>query len=62
MICMLTIERTTVFKRDFKREMKRKYSYFLENDLRKIIEALADNQLLEPRHRDHALTGNWSDF
>ncbi|WP_081632713.1 type II toxin-antitoxin system mRNA interferase toxin, RelE/StbE family [Bartonella bovis] len=59
---MLTIERTTVFKRDFKREMKRKYSYFLENDLRKIIEALADNQLLEPRHRDHALTGNWSDF
>ncbi|AQX30599.1 type II toxin-antitoxin system YafQ family toxin [Bartonella schoenbuchensis] len=59
---MRTIERTTIFKRDFKREMKGRYRHLLESDLRKIIEALANDQPLEPRHHDHALTGNWSDY
>ncbi|WP_078705760.1 type II toxin-antitoxin system YafQ family toxin [Bartonella sp. WD16.2] len=59
---MRTIERTAVFKRDFKREMKGRHRHLLESDLRKIIEALANDQPLEPRHRDHALTGNWSDY
>nr|CDP80303.1 addiction module toxin, RelE/StbE family [Bartonella schoenbuchensis] len=55
---MRMIERTTVFKRDFRHEMKGRHRHLLESDLRKIIEALANDKPLEPRHRDHALTGN----
>ncbi|WP_375627064.1 MULTISPECIES: type II toxin-antitoxin system YafQ family toxin [unclassified Bartonella] len=59
---MRTIERTTIFKRDFKREMKGRYRHLLDTDLRKIIAALANDQPLEPRYHDHALTGNWSNY
>ncbi|WP_455481441.1 type II toxin-antitoxin system YafQ family toxin [Bartonella sp. B12(2025)] len=59
---MRTIERTTVFKRDFKRQMKGRYRHLLDTDLRKIIEALANDQPLESRLRDHALTGNWNNY
>ena len=30
-------------------------------DLVPVLEALARDQPLEPRHRDHALTGEWKD-
>ncbi|MCL1860475.1 MAG: type II toxin-antitoxin system YafQ family toxin [Proteobacteria bacterium] len=59
---MRTIERTTAFKRDFKREAKGPYRVLLDTELRKIIEALANDEPLEARHRDHALTGNWKDY
>jgi len=26
-----------------------------------LLKALANDQVLEPRHRDHALTGDWKD-
>ncbi|WP_244428352.1 type II toxin-antitoxin system YafQ family toxin [Bartonella bovis] len=28
----------------------------------KLLKALVNNQPLEPRHRDHVLIRNWSDF
>src|SRR3546814_3017280 len=61
-IFMRTIERTTAFRRDFKREAKGPRRNVLDTDLRRIIEALATDAPLEARHRDHALTGNWKDY
>nr|WP_050455893.1 type II toxin-antitoxin system YafQ family toxin [Candidatus Burkholderia verschuerenii] len=59
---MRTIERTTAFRRDFKREARGPHRGLLDTDLRQVIEALANDQPLEPRHRDHALTSNWKDY
>ena len=58
---MRRIERTGQFKRDYKREAKGHHRATLDADLIPLLKALADDQLLEPRHRDHALTGDWSD-
>jgi mRNA interferase YafQ len=46
---MRRIEHTGQFKRDSMRTWL------------PIVKALASDQLLEPRHRDHALTGDWKD-
>jgi len=59
---MRTIERTTAFKRDFKREAKGRHRDILDTELRQIIVALASDEPLEPRHRDHALTNDWKDY
>ena len=58
---MRTIERTSQFKRDFKRESKGQYRRTLQTDLTTVVVALANNQALEPRHHDHGLTGDWKD-
>lgn len=58
---MRTIERTGQFKRDYKREKKGQHRTTLDADLIAVLTTLADDQPLEPRHRDHALTGEWSD-
>lgn len=58
---MRTIEWTSQFKRDFKRESKGQYRATLDDDLFPIVELLASDQLLEVRYRDHALSGNWKD-
>jgi mRNA interferase YafQ len=59
---MRTIERTVAFRRDFKREAKGRHRGILDTELRKIIVALANDEPLEPRHRDHALSSNWKDY
>jgi mRNA interferase YafQ len=59
---MRTIERTTAFKRDFKREAKGRHRNVLDTDLRNILVALASDQPLDARYRDHVLTGNWKDY
>lgn len=59
---MRTIERTTAFKRDFKREAKGRHRALLDTDLREIIVALANDVALHERHRDHSLIGNWKDY
>ena len=58
---MRTIEWTTQFKRDYKRESKGQHRTTLDTDLLPVISALANDQPLEQRHHDHALTGNWKD-
>ena len=58
---MRTIERTNQFKRDYKREAKGRHSATLDSDLKSVFIALASDQPLEPRYRDHALTGDWKD-
>jgi mRNA interferase YafQ len=58
---MRTIERHGKFKRDWKRESKGAHRSSLEADFIKILTLLATDQPLDPRYRDHALTGNWKD-
>ena len=56
---MRTIERSSAFKRDYKREAKGKHRTTLDADLMPILAALANDQPLEARHRDHDLSSNW---
>jgi len=58
---MRRIENTGQFKRDYKREAKGPYRATLDAELVPVLTALARDQTLEPRHRDHALTGEWKD-
>lgn len=58
---MRTIERTTAFKKDYKRERRGRHAKTLDDDLRALLEALIADRELEPKYRDHALIGNWSD-
>lgn len=57
-----TIEWTTGFRRDRKRELKGRFGPQLEQLLMPIIRALAIDEALAPKHRDHAMTGKWQDF
>ena len=59
---MRTIERTSRFKRDYKRESRSRHRRDLDERLAAIVRALAGDKPLEPRHRDHALSGPWADF
>lgn len=58
---MRGIERTTQFKKDYKREKKRKYKEVLETLFIEVLVALANDNELAEKHRDHALTNNWND-
>lgn len=58
---MRTIEWTSQFKRDYKRENRGQYRKTLDDDLYVIVDALAGDQTLEPRHVDHVLSGDWKD-
>ncbi len=58
---MRAIEWTSQFKRDYKRENKGQHRATLDADLFPIVDALANDQELDPRYRDHALVGEWKD-
>lgn len=58
---MRTIDYTGQFRRDYKREKKGRHKATLDTELHAVLSALAADLPLEPRHRDHVLTGNWSD-
>ena len=57
-----TIERTTAFRRDFKREAKGRHRGILDTELRRVVVALASDEPLDLRHRDHALSNEWKDY
>lgn len=59
---MRTIERTSQFKRDYKRESRGRHGATLDALLVSVVTILAEDQALEPRHHDHALVGTWHDF
>jgi mRNA interferase YafQ len=58
---MRTIEPTSAFKRDFKREAKGRYGKSLQTEFPELIQRLAEDLPLEARFRDHALAGEWKD-
>lgn len=51
------IKNTTQFKKDYKLAKKHGLNLSLLKD---IVTKLANGETLEPRHKDHALTGNWA--
>lgn len=59
---MRTIERSTAFRRDYKRETRGRHRATLDRDLQPIIVALATDAPLEPRYRDHDLSGDWAGY
>jgi mRNA interferase YafQ len=59
---MRAIERTTQFKRDYKREMKGQHRATLETDLKAALHALVSDTPLAQKYRDHPLSGEWSGF
>ncbi|MDR0274360.1 MAG: type II toxin-antitoxin system YafQ family toxin [Burkholderiaceae bacterium] len=58
---MRTIELFGQFRRDYKREKKGEHRATLDADFQAIVSALQADLPLEPRHRDHALIGDWKD-
>ena len=58
---MRRIERTSQFKRDYKRESRGRHRASLDGTLVSVIEALAREAALEHRHRDHVLSREWVD-
>ena len=59
---MRTIERSSRFKCDYKRETKGDYRATLDRDLVPVLLALASDAPLDPQHRDHVLSGGWSGY
>ena len=59
---MRTIDRSSAFKRDYKREAKGQHRATLDANLIPVLMALADDHSLEPRHRDHDLSGEWAGY
>lgn len=54
---MLKIKYQSVFKKDYKRVVKRGYNIKLLED---VITLLAEQKPLPAKNRDHALTGNYT--
>ena len=59
---MRTIERSSAFKRDYKRESRGPHRDTLDEALRPVLLSLATDQPLEGRYRDHHLSGNWTGY
>tara|TARA_R110001606_G_scaffold233942_1_gene381536 strand:+ start:34270 stop:34542 length:273 start_codon:yes stop_codon:yes gene_type:complete len=57
---MRTIERTTRFKKDYKREVKTDTT--LDDVLIQVIDLLVTDADLPENFRDHPLTGNWKGY
>ena len=58
---MRRIERTTAFRRDFRRERRGRHRD-LDKAVAEIVTRLAGDLPLPERNRDHALSGNWSGY
>ena len=56
---LLELKRTTQFLKDLKRIVKRDFDIDL---LDEIIQTLRERKQLDPKHRDHALTGDYVGF
>lgn len=59
---MREIERTSRFKRDYKRETKGRHRSALDEGLIAVLRSLVADMPLPERYRDHALTGNRSGY
>lgn len=59
---MREIERTSRFKRDYRREVRGRYRTALEEALVTVLRALVADEPLPERCRDHALSGNWAGY
>jgi mRNA interferase YafQ len=55
------IEPTGQFRRDYKRELKGRHRSVLDGEFNALLAALANDEPLAVRFRDHPLTGEWQD-
>ena len=58
---MRTIDTTTKFNRDYKREAKGEHRATLDASLKAVFDALVNDRPLDPKYRDHPLRGKWAD-
>lgn len=58
---MRTIETTTAFRRDYKRVAATPRHRDIAIVLPPLLDLLVADEPLPVKHRDHALTGNWTD-
>ena len=58
---MRTVKYTKRFQRDYKREQSGIHGKRLDALLMEVVNLLAADAPLQPRNRDHALSGEWSD-
>ena len=56
---LLELKKTTQFRKDLKRVVKRRLNIDLLDD---IVQKLRERKTLDPKHRDHALTGDYAGF
>jgi mRNA interferase YafQ len=59
---MRTINRTSQFKKDYKRESKGRHRVTLDSDLVAVLTLLVADAPLPARLHDHPLSGEWKDF
>ena len=59
---MRTIERTTQFRRDYRRELKGRYRTTIDGELRVLLTLLVQDEPLPERYQDHPLQGHWSGY
>jgi mRNA interferase YafQ len=59
---MRTIDRSSAFKRDYKREAKGQHRTMLDDVLKPVLIALATDQPLDARYHDHDLSGDWAGY
>ena len=55
---MRRIDRPGPFRQDYKREARGQHRKTLDDDLMPVLEALAQDQPLDAKYRDHSLTGD----
>ncbi len=58
---MRTIERTTAFRRDFKREKKGQHKRDVDSLVSEAVARLIEDTPLPAKNRDHGLGGVWQD-
>lgn len=59
---MRTVDRSSAFKRDYKREARGLHGATLDGVLKPILFALACDQPLDAKYRDHDLSGEWAGY
>ncbi|RJX30294.1 MAG: type II toxin-antitoxin system YafQ family toxin [Oxalobacter sp.] len=59
---MRTIDWSNAIKRDYKRETKGRHRTTLNDALTQVLEALAVDQPLDAKYRDHDLSGDWAGY
>lgn len=56
---MPTINRTSRFKKDYKRELKGRHGPTLKKEFSQLLFQILTGEPLAEKHRDHSLTGEW---
>jgi mRNA interferase YafQ len=59
---MREIERTTRFRRDYRRETRGRHGATLDASLLAVLHALVTDEPLAERYHDHPLSGDWAGF